>query len=100
MIINVVFSQIQPDIGRSLFADDGALWKRGRIILHINGKMQEAIRKVEQWAYDWGFKFSVEKTKTVILRKKVLPDVSLQMYGGTLERVNVFRFLGVLLTQS
>ncbi len=50
-MINDVFSQIQGDIGRSLFADDGALWKRGRNINHITGKIQEAIEVVEKLSY-------------------------------------------------
>lgn len=90
-----MFSPVQPDIGRSLFADDGELWKRGRNILHNNGKMQEAINKVEQWVYDWGFK--AEKINMVVFtQKRVLPEMSLKMDGRSLERVNVFKFLGVL----
>ncbi len=47
IMINYVFSQVQGDIVRSLFADDGAVWKRGRNINHITGKIQEAIEVVE-----------------------------------------------------
>ncbi len=42
-MINYVFSQVQGDIGRSLFADDGAVWKWGRNINHITGKIQETL---------------------------------------------------------
>lgn len=35
------------DVGQSLFADDGALWKRGRNINHITAKIQEAVNVVE-----------------------------------------------------
>lgn len=34
IVINDVFSKIPEDIGRSLFADDGALWKGGRNMEH------------------------------------------------------------------
>uniref|UniRef100_A0A673MAK6 Uncharacterized LOC107721237 n=1 Tax=Sinocyclocheilus rhinocerous TaxID=307959 RepID=A0A673MAK6_9TELE len=97
IMINDVFNQVQQQgVGRSLFADDGALWKRGRNILYINGRMQEAIRRVEEWAGDWGFKFSVEKTKTIIFsRKRIIPEINLKMYGRSLERVRVFKFLGI-----
>ncbi len=47
IMINYVFSQVQGDIVRSLFADDRAVWKRGRNINHITGKIQEAIEVVE-----------------------------------------------------
>ncbi len=46
-MIKDVFSQVQGDIVRSLFADDRAVWKRGRNINHITGKIQEAIEVVE-----------------------------------------------------
>ncbi|KAK7899409.1 hypothetical protein WMY93_020262 [Mugilogobius chulae] len=87
LMINDVFSNVRPDVGKSLFADDGALWKRGRHLEHMKVQMQEAINKVEQWGYDWGFKFSIEKTNTVLFTKKRrVPDVSLQLYGRNLER--------------
>lgn len=60
-------------------------------------KIQEVINKAEQWVY-WGLKFSVKKTNTVVFtRKRVLPEMSLHMYGKPLERVNAFRFWGVLI---
>jgi hypothetical protein len=50
-----VYAQVQTDFGRSLIADDGALWKWGRNVPYIVRKLQEAIDEVEQW----GFRFSV-----------------------------------------
>ena len=66
IVINDVFENVSSDIGRSLFADDGALWKRGRNGAYVSKKMQEAISKVEEWATAWGFRFSVAKTKSVV----------------------------------
>lgn len=65
IMINDGFSQIQGDIGRSLFADDGALWKRARSVIHIVGKIQEAVNRVEKWSNDWGLKFSIEKKNSL-----------------------------------
>lgn len=66
IMINDVFSSIEKGIGFSLFADDGVIWKHGRNVDFIVRKMQAAITEVEKWSYQWGFRFSVEKTKTVI----------------------------------
>lgn len=60
ILINEVFL-VPLNINRSLFADDGALWKRGGNIEYIKSKMQEAVNCVEKWSFLWGFKFSVEK---------------------------------------
>lgn len=35
-------------MGFSLFADDGAIWKRGRNMKFIVKKLQEAIMKIEE----------------------------------------------------
>merc|ERR1712035_301012 len=97
IMINDVFSKVPADIGRSLFADDGALWKRGRNMEHAIRKIQGAIDEVMEWGYDWGCRFSVEKTQTVFFtRKRVEEGMKLKMYGETLERVGTFKFLGVL----
>lgn len=36
-------------MGVSLFADDGAIWKRGRNLEFIMKKLQGAITKKEDW---------------------------------------------------
>lgn len=69
--VNDVFSQIGPDMGKSLYADDGALWERGGDMQHIVRKVQEGINEVQQWGYKWGFKFSVEKTNTVFFAREM-----------------------------
>ena len=61
---------IPAGMGRSLFTDDGALWSRGRNVEHIVKKLQEGIKQVERWGTDWGFTFSVEKTKIMFFTKK------------------------------
>ena len=60
IMINYVYSQVQPDIGRSIFADDGAL-----SVPYIVRKVQEAIDEVERWALMSGFRFSVENSDRV-----------------------------------
>ena len=54
---------------------------------------------MERWGTDWGFRFSVEKTKIMFFtKKKVNEVVSLNLYGSRLERVKCFRFWGSILT--
>lgn len=56
VIVNDMFGEVVVGFGRSLFADDGAIWKRGRNVNYVMGQMQQALSKVEQWAGRWGFK--------------------------------------------
>ena len=97
IMINDIFENIPIGMGRSLFADDGALWKKGGNIDHLVKKLQEGIDQVEKWGAEWGFKFSVEKSKVMFFSKKQISEnKKLNLYGKNLERVNSFRFLGLI----
>lgn len=63
IMINDIFSKVGQGIGKSLYADDGALWKRGRNVTYVESCMQKAIIEVEKWANNWSFRMSVEKTQ-------------------------------------
>ncbi len=98
IMINYIFVNVSEDIGTSLFADDGAVWKRRRNIQYTIRKVQKAIDKVVEWGYDWGFRFSKEKTQTVFFTtKRIQEEFKLMMYGKELERVASIKFLGVIL---
>lgn len=98
IMINDIYLELPVDMGRSLFADDGAIWKRGRNGEFINKKLQNGINQVAEWGIKWGFKFSVEKTKVMIFtNKRKAKECKVEMYGTTLEKVECFRFLGVYL---
>ncbi len=97
-MINDVFGTDPEDLGKALFADDGALWKRGRNMGYLTRKMQEAIDIVVEWGYNWGFRFSIEKTQSVFFtRKRVQEGLKLRKNGKDLEKVGTFTFLGIIL---
>lgn len=97
IMINEIFCNVESSVGVSLFADDGIMWKRGRNVKYIVKKLQQAIDKVEAWSLKWGFRFSENKTKFMFFtKKKVGNDINLTLYGRNLERVNEFKYLGLL----
>ena len=80
IMINDVFMELESGIGFSLFADDVAIWKRGRNVEFIVNKLQGAIKKIEEWSHKWGFEFSVDKTKTMFFtRKRIGSEVKLEL---------------------
>lgn len=90
-MINDIFNNIGGGFRLSLFADDGAIWKRGRNVEFIFRQVQKALQTVEEW----GFRISVLKTKYVIFGfKRKLPEFGLNLHGSPLERVKVFQFWG------
>lgn len=70
IMINDIYTQIDTGIGRSLYADNGALWKRGRNEIFVVRSLQGAVNKVENWANEWGFQFSIAKTQVICFTKK------------------------------
>lgn len=96
VMINDIFKNVERNIGVALFADDGAMWKRGRNVYYSVSKMQQAVDIVHKWAIEWGFRISVEKTKVIFFtRKKINQELKIQIAGKELERVEVFKYLGM-----
>ncbi|XP_061589575.1 large ribosomal subunit protein eL8-like [Cololabis saira] len=84
-MVNDMFDDVGEGFGRSLFADDGAVWKRGRNIEYLMREMQRALDKVQGWADKWGFRLSVAKSNYVIFgRKKTVGRLGLGLYGEQL----------------
>lgn len=84
---NDVYTDMVNKMGVSLFAEDGAIWKRGRNVHFIMPKMQPAIAKVEEWSYKWGVTFSVVKTKMRFFLQGRESILKLKLYNQELERV-------------
>lgn len=96
VMINDIFKQVPSNFGKSLFADDGAVWKRGRNINHLFVQMQEAVDQVVLWANKWGLRISTAKSKFMIFGlKRKIPEQHISLYGCPLERAKEFRFLGL-----
>lgn len=60
-MIDDVLAQLE----NGMFADHGAIWKRGRNLGFVVKKVQEAVCQTQEWSLRWGFQFSVDKTKTM-----------------------------------
>lgn len=72
---------MEKGIGKSIYADDGALWKRGRNITYTVKKVPQAVNKVEEWAKKWGFQIPVEKTQVICFTKKRNVHNKIFIYG-------------------
>lgn len=81
---NVVFEDLEGGMGFSLFAEGGAMRRRGTNLEFIVKRLQGAIFKVEKWSYKWEFKFLVDKIK-----------IKLKLYRLELKKVKQFKFFGL-----
>ena len=80
-----------------LFADDALLY--GIISNDTDGnKIQDGLRKLEQWQYKWQMDFNPSKCKVVCFStKKDPPQKTYELCGVALEEVKYTSYLGVTL---
>jgi len=96
LLFSIMIDDVQNSVGVALFADDGAMWKKGRNVDFVVDKVQQAVNKVQQWAIQWGFRISIDKTKTLFFsRKGINLNVKFKLSGVELERVEFFKYLGI-----
>ena len=62
IMINDIFENLDGCIKSAIYADDGAIWMRGRNVPYVMENIRKAIGKVEKWSYEWGFKMSTNKS--------------------------------------
>ena len=81
----------------SLFADDIAIWLETKNINNGINVLQQSLTELENWAKNWGFRFSVCKTKALIFsHKKIENQLNLKLNNQDIEYVSQFKFLGLI----
>lgn len=84
----------------TLFADDLALYFNGSDVLDMLKRMEMVMVAVDSWCRENGLKINISKTKFLIfhgVRKKIetLPNITVN--SEIIERVNSFKYLGVIM---
>lgn len=95
--INDVAKQVKNPVKISMFADDIMIYVKGKNLKTMEKLIQNTIDKITSWSHLAGFKFSSEKTKSIIFSKRKPPSGScVKMYETPLECVDHLKFLGVI----
>ena len=80
----------------SLYADDCAVWHSSRNAQFSAQQIQLALESVQQWALEWGFKFSIPKCIGIVFtRKRNVPPLNLTLDNQPIPFKNSVRFLGL-----
>ena len=95
--INSLAAVIPPGIEASLFVDDLQISCNDYRITAINSKMQEAINAITKWSTYNGYRFSDQKTQSMLLHKKTesMRKLNLEMRGKAIPVVATTKFLGL-----
>ena len=84
----------------NLFADDVLLYHTITCVADYL-LLQDVICQIEQWSTENFLSFNSSKCKYMVVSRKknpLVPYIPLQLFGNALERVDSYRYLGVLLT--
>lgn len=89
--------EIGKEIKKSIFADDTAIWKSGKNLKYLEKKIQKAIKDINRWCNNWGFKISIEKTKVIVFTRKKNKNIKIKLGSEILKNENKIKFLGIIL---
>ncbi len=85
----------------NLYADDTALYYSSENINNVMDTLSTEMKLVGEWLRANKLTLNISKTKFVIFasptKLRSLPDVSLQLYGQNIEKVEHMKYLGVIL---
>ena len=95
--LNNVVKNLPCTVEKSLYVDDLAIYFRGRTMSVVERQLQNAIDKIEHFADENGFCFSVQKTNCVhFCRRQLHPDPFLKIYGSDILVKSEVKFLGLI----
>ena len=99
VLINDICCSLPPNVRRSLFVDDFAIWVSSSTSLSAQRQLQLCINSLTKWSLSNGFKFSTEKTVCIHFcrRTRYCPDITLRMYQQRIPLRDEVTFLGVTL---
>ena len=87
-----------------MYADDTILLFRGRSVNELQNDMQIGLQRAEEWFTKHKLTLSLKKTKFMLLgtrqRLALFVNLNLLLYSQQIDRVTVFKYLGVMLDEQ
>ncbi|MCG8034496.1 MAG: reverse transcriptase-like protein [Candidatus Thiodiazotropha taylori] len=103
ILFNLLMNTLQETLDAlplelSMFADDGLIWKTAKKPNSALPTLQVALQAIHDWATNWGFKLSTEKTTAVVFNRnfadtKGMPR--LRYDGQEIKYASHAKFLGM-----
>ena len=101
--INDIRRNLPQYVNSTLYVDDFAIYAEGSTTNLIERRLQIAIRKLEKWSNESGFRFSSEKTYALhVCRKHLCPKTTsnLSLFNNPITNVETVKYLGMIIDQS
>ena len=95
--INDILKEIPVDIKGSLYVDDLFIYCEGKHLPSMERRMQNAINRISKYAEYHGYKFSSNKTNSIIFSRRGTRETpSLKLYNEDIPNKKEIKFLGVI----
>ena len=100
--INNITKCLTPGVDRSLYVVDHLICYRSKYIHTIECKLQKCLDKLNKWATENGFRFSLTKNKCVCFchKRKLHNDPCLKLERQEIPVVNEHKFLGLVFNKK
>ena len=96
IMINDISDVLPPQLGRSLFVDDFAIWCSAARLSTMSRSLQLAVKKLERWGVMNGFRFSTQKTNAIhFCRRRNCAELCFKLYGRQIPKPPAVKFLGI-----
>ena len=95
--------KVCPNLCPILFADDTNLFISGENITNLYNSMNNALSKISLWLKTNKLSINIEKTHYMLFtnkKPKNIPNLSLNMNGTPLQKVESTKFLGVIIDEK
>lgn len=98
LAVNELRHIIKQPVNYTIFADDLAIYTRGKCLSEIEKQLQRVINKLDNWGHQQGLSFSPTKTKMVIFtRKHNTEEIKLKIRQIPIKAAKETRFLGMIM---
>ena len=91
------FCKYLEAVDKVLYADDTSLVVCGNNVENVIAEINVSLNKLYDWCNFNGLALNCTKTKAVLFTNKIIVNPSLQIHGNTVEFVDAYRYLGILL---
>ena len=80
-----------------LFADDTNIFVHGRDTLRLSQMMNLCLKMINEWLVVKKLMLSLDKTCYAVFSKSIVNQLSIQLNGIDIKRVNSCKYLGVII---
>ena len=85
-----------PEVNIKLFADNTNIFVRSRYTLRLSQTTNLCLKQINEWFVANKLSLSLDKTCYTVFSKSIVNQLSIQLNGIDIKRINSCKYLGVI----